>query len=85
MIEPKSQALSENSKTVLSLFKDHNLRIVLQGHNHIYMNLYINGMHYLSGGSASYGTGGNDEGFLQIKIHNNAEDIRFVRPFSLKR
>jgi len=79
MEEPKSQALSENSKTVLNMFKDHNLKMILQGHNHIYMNLFINGMYFLSGGSASPETDRENYGFLFIKVHDNNENIRFIR------
>ena len=79
MTEPKSQALSENSKTILNLFKDHNLQMVLQGHNHTYMNLFIDGVYFLSGGSAAYDTEMEDFGFLFIKVHHNTENIRFIR------
>jgi 3',5'-cyclic-AMP phosphodiesterase len=79
MTEPKSQALSENSKSVLDLFKDHDLKMVLQGHNHTYMNLFINGMYFLSGGSASIDTDRENYGFLFIKVHHNTENIRFIR------
>ena len=79
MTEPKSQALSENANTVLNLFKDHNLKMVLQGHNHTYMNLFINGMYFLSGGSAASGTDRENYGFLFIKVHHDNENIRFIR------
>lgn len=72
-------ALSEASANVLSLFKDHNLKMVLQGHNHTYMNLYINGIHYISGGSSSFGTNLHNDGFLHIKIKKDTEKIEFIK------
>jgi Icc protein len=78
MSDSNSQALSENSEAVINLFKDHNLRIVLQGHNHTYMNLFINGIHYISGGSTAFGTDSINYGFIMINIKNNTENIKFV-------
>ena len=78
MSDSNSQALSKNSEAVINLFKDHNLRIVLQGHNHTYMNLFINGIHYISGGSTAFGTDGINYGFIMINIKNNTENIKFV-------
>jgi predicted MPP superfamily phosphohydrolase len=78
MSNSKSQALSENSEAVLNLFKEHNLRVVLQGHNHIYMNLLINGIHYISGGSTAFGTDRINDGFIAINIKNNTEKIKFL-------
>jgi hypothetical protein len=60
------------------LFKEHNLRVVLQGHNHIYMNLLINGIHYISGGSSAFGTDSINDGFILINIKNNTEKIKFL-------
>ena len=74
----QSQALSVNAEAVLNLFRDYNLRIVLQGHNHIYMNLFINGIHYISGGSASYGTDQVNNGFILVRIMDDVEEIQFI-------
>lgn len=81
MRDPDSKALSENSREVLNLFRDHNLKIVLQGHNHIYMNLYIHGIHYVSGGSTMYGTSKSENGFVYVNVKNGTEEIQFI-PFS---
>lgn len=77
---PRSEVISSNSKTILSLFKDHNLKIVLEGHTHRYMNLYVSGTHYISGGSTSSGTDPFDFGFILIDINKNIEDISFLKP-----
>lgn len=71
---------SPNSKAVLDLFVGHNLKLVLQGHNHIYMNLLINGVHYISGGSTSYKPDLKpfDDGFIFVKVKNNIEEIKFI-------
>lgn len=76
--DSKSQALSSNSEVVMNCFKEHNLKMVLQGHNHIYMNLLLNDIHYLSGGSTSYGTEPVNFGFLKVNIMNNSEEIQFI-------
>jgi 3',5'-cyclic-AMP phosphodiesterase len=78
MTDFRSKALSEDSEEILNLCKEHNLKMVLQGHNHIYMNLYINGIYYISGGSTLYGTDYYNYGFPLIKVHDEEVDIRFI-------
>jgi UDP-2,3-diacylglucosamine pyrophosphatase LpxH len=76
----QSQLLSRNSESVLNLFKDHNLRLVLEGHTHLYMNLLFEGTQYISGGSTSYASGSNinDYGFTLIKIKGNNPTVEFI-------
>ena len=73
-------ALSENAKAVLDLFEGHNLKMVLQGHNHVYMNLMFRGVHYVSGGSTSYSDDLKhfDDGFIQVRIKGNQEETEFI-------
>jgi 3',5'-cyclic-AMP phosphodiesterase len=78
ILSSKERVMSKNMEEVLNLFKGYNLKIALFGHNHTYMNLYLHGIHYIEGGSASYGTPPFDYGFLFIKIKNNIEDIQFI-------
>lgn len=73
-----SGALSKNSETVLNLFSDHNLKIVLEGHTHMYMNLYFHGIHYISGGSTQFGTNPMDDGYILVKVKNGNEEIEFI-------
>ncbi len=40
-----------NSREVIGLFKDHNLKLVLQGHLHILEEININGVQYITGGA----------------------------------
>lgn len=82
--DPNADVLSENAGNVLDLFSQHDLRIVLQGHNHTYMNLYINGIHYISGGSSAYGTSPENHGFVLVKIKKGVERITFVPIFKTK-
>jgi len=65
-----------NAKEVTELFKDHNLRLVLQGHLHIYETIHILGIQYITAGavSGSWWTGpyyGTEEGFLLVKVNGD--------------
>jgi len=79
IINTQYQILSKNAETVLNLFDDYNLKMVLQGHNHKYMNLFFGGIYYLSGGSTLLRTEPVNEGFLFVKIKNNVEKIKFIQ------
>ena len=62
-----------NSKQVLDLFKQHNLKLVLQGHLHIVEDIYTHGIHFITGGavSANWWQGpldGMNEGFMLLSI-----------------
>uniref|UniRef100_UPI003216C7F9 metallophosphoesterase family protein n=1 Tax=uncultured Draconibacterium sp. TaxID=1573823 RepID=UPI003216C7F9 len=79
LYDSQSQALSAESEAILNLFNDHNLKMVLQGHNHVYMNLLINGIHYISGGSTWFEPHlGLNNGFVFVTIKNNTADIKFI-------
>lgn len=63
----------ENSKEVLDLFTGHNLKMVLQGHLHIVEDVYINNIHFITGGavSARWWNGpkdGMEEGYMLIHV-----------------
>lgn len=69
-----------NSRQVLDLFKRHNLRLVLQGHLHTFEDIYIDDVHYITGGavSANWWKGprdGEEEGFLYITVQG--DDFRW--------
>ena len=62
-----------NSTDVLELFKDHNLKFVLQGHVHNYEAIFSHGIWFISGGavSANWWEGplhGMEEGFIEFTI-----------------
>ncbi len=82
-VASSSSWIIQNSKEVLSLFKSHNLKLVLQGHLHIQEDIEINGIHFITGGSiaSNWWEGsyeGFEEGFLKFTIHNNEFDYQFI-------
>ena len=74
----------ENFKEVLKLFNDYNLKLVLQGHLHWLEDIYIKGIHFITGGAVSgtswKGPGQLDteEGFLLLSIQNGGFKWRYV-------
>ncbi len=72
-----------NSKEVLDLFKGYNLKLVLQGHLHTVEDIYIDGIHFITGGavSARWWTGPNmgfEEGFMLINVKGEDFDWKYV-------
>ena len=86
LVNPKAlgdsgvNALSENAKAVLDLFDGHNLKMVLQGHNHLYMSLLIDEIHYVSGGSTSHSDDLKtfNDGFILVRNKGNHEGTEFI-------
>jgi 3',5'-cyclic-AMP phosphodiesterase len=71
-----SSLVVANSKDVIDLFKGHNLKLVLQGHLHTVEDIYIDGIHFITGGAicGRWWQGPNmgfEEGFMIINIKNN--------------
>jgi len=67
----------ENSKDVYELFKHHNLKLVLQGHLHIFEDLSIYNTRFITGGAVcgAWWNGayqGTEEGFVKIDISNDS-------------
>ncbi len=48
-----SSLIVYNSSPVLDLFREHNLKLVLQGHLHVLEDIYYEGVHYITGGAVS--------------------------------
>jgi 3',5'-cyclic AMP phosphodiesterase CpdA len=72
-----------NSKEVLDLFKGYNLKLVLQGHLHTVEDIFIDGIHFITGGavSARWWTGPNmgfEEGFMLINVKGEDFDWKYV-------
>ena len=72
-----------NGKEVIDLFKDHNLKLVLQGHLHLVEHIFIDDIHFITGGAvaAAWWTGpyrDDEEGFVLIKIKGNEFNWEFV-------
>jgi len=76
---PNSEGLViTNAIDVLTLFLEHNLKLVLQGHLHFLEDIYVGDIHFITGGavSASWWNGPRgemEEGFLLVNV--NGEDI----------
>lgn len=65
-----------NYKEVANTFKNHNLKIVLQGHQHIHEEIKLNDVQFITGGavSANWWKGpfhGTEEGFLIVDVDEN--------------
>jgi hypothetical protein len=78
VISSASRVMSPVCDTVLHMFRGHNLKMVLEGHTHQYMNLYYHGIYYLSGGSSEIYTDESDHGFFFIKIRDENEKVNFL-------
>jgi 3',5'-cyclic AMP phosphodiesterase CpdA len=73
----------DNSKDVLSLFDNHNLKLVLQGHLHIFEDIYIYDKHFVTGGAVSgaWWKGpykGTEEGFVKVTTSGSDFDLEYV-------
>jgi len=65
-----------NSSPVLDLFREHNLKLVLQGHLHVLEDIYYEGVHYITGGAICGGWWRGpyytcEEGFLLLTFSKN--------------
>lgn len=72
-----------NSKEVLDLFNGYNLKLVLQGHLHTVEDIFIDGIHFITGGAVSGGwwkgpNRGFEEGFLYITFRSDDFTWRYV-------
>lgn len=73
----------DNTTDVLSEFKDHNLKLVLQGHLHILEDVYTGGIHFITGGAVSGAwwngpRGETQEGFLMIHIEGDEFEWEYI-------
>ncbi len=78
-----SSLVVSNSKDILDLFSTHNLKLVLQGHLHTVEDIYIDNIHFITGGAVSGGwwRGPNrnfEEGFLYLTFTKNDFSWRYV-------
>jgi len=72
-----------NGKDVIDLYEGYNLKLVLQGHLHTEEDIFIDGIHFITGGSICAGwwrgpRKGFEEGFLIIKVKGNEFEWKFV-------
>lgn len=80
MTSSATGVMSPETEAVMALFRDYNLKIILEGHTHLYMDLYFGGIRYISGGSTAFGTDPMDFGFMLVRIKNDNVDFRFIKP-----
>lgn len=78
-----SSSVVSNSKEVIDLFKDHDLKLVLQGHLHTVEEINVDGIHFITGGavSARWWSGANkgfEEGFVLISVKGDDFDWKYV-------
>ncbi len=72
-----------NGKEVLDLFKKYNLKLVLQGHLHTVEDIFIDGIHFVTGGAVAAGWWqgpfrGFEEGFVLVRVKGNEFTWEFV-------
>ena len=72
-----------NSKEVLELFNNHNLKLVLQGHLHFLEAIYVKGIHFITGGAVcgKWWEGPykeTEEGFLLIKVKGKDFEWEYI-------
>lgn len=72
-----------NFKEVWDMFKNYNLKLVLQGHMHLYEEIKIKNVQFITGGAVSaawwggsyYGT---EEGYLLVSVSGDSFDWKYV-------
>jgi 3',5'-cyclic AMP phosphodiesterase CpdA len=72
-----------NSKEVLDLFANHNLRLVLQGHLHIVEEIIFRNIHFITGGAVSgaWWKGpryGFEEGFVLLEFGDDEFNWQYI-------
>ncbi|NOY36471.1 MAG: metallophosphoesterase [Chlorobi bacterium] len=73
----------ENGREVLDLFNHHNLKLVLQGHLHIYEDIFTHNKHFITGGAVCGGWwsgphDGTQEGFLLVKAQGDSVSAQYI-------
>ena len=78
-----SSTVIYNGKEVLDLFTEYDLKLVLQGHLHLIEDIFIDGIHFITGGAVSSGwwagpTNGIEEGYMLVTIKNNDVSWKYI-------
>jgi hypothetical protein len=79
----KSKDTFINFKEVWNLFDNHKLKLVLQGHQHLFEEIKVKGVQFLTGGAVSacwwggsfYGT---EEGFVLLELEDDNFSYSYV-------
>ncbi|WP_270089190.1 metallophosphoesterase family protein [Sphingobacterium sp. SYP-B4668] len=66
-----------NQKSIFDMFGGHNLKLVLQGHQHLYEEIKVKGVQFITAGaiSANWWGGvfhGTQEGYLKVNVNGDA-------------
>ncbi len=72
-----------NQKQVFDRFSDHNLKLVLQGHQHLYEEIKVKGVQFITAGAVSAGWWGGafhgtEEGFLHVHTDGDAFTWEYI-------
>ena len=89
--QPPEGRLVQNNKALIRLFHGRNLRLVLQGHLHVYERLEWRGVTYITGGAVcgrwwrgSYH--GTPPGFVELELHPDRIDACYRElPWDVRR
>ncbi len=73
-----AHGLVKNSNEIVRLFANHNLRLILQGHLHIYEKIYVQDMWVITGGAVSSRwwqgkNNGLEEGFTKLTLYPDGQ------------
>jgi Icc protein len=84
VLAPNSPGLViTNANEVLELFRDYNLKLVLQGHLHFLEDIFTQGIHFITGGAvcAAWWNGPNhgmEEGFLLVRVSDDKVNWDYI-------
>jgi 3',5'-cyclic AMP phosphodiesterase CpdA len=72
-----------NGKEVMDMLRKKNLRLVLQGHQHYFEDLLVDGVHFITGGAVSAGwwdgpIGKLEEGFVMVRVFGDKIRTEYV-------
>ncbi|MFA5815637.1 MAG: metallophosphoesterase [Bacteroidales bacterium] len=78
-----SGSVITNGKVAMDLLRKKNLKLVLQGHQHYYEDLLMDGVHFITGGAVSAGWWGGpigkmEEGFMLIRVYGDQIKSEYV-------
>jgi len=76
-------ALSEDAARILELCRGHNLRLVLQAHFHVFMDLFSQGVRYVSGPPALPlpGLRQEDQGIVRITVDDGQIGVEWQQEY----
>ena len=79
VISTTSGPVSAVCDSVMKMFASYNLKLVLEGHTHLYMDLSFEDISYLSGGSSEVNTDPEHHGFYHIKVKKGDQNHEFIK------